>query len=64
MIAVVSCTLWLVFTPAVAMTIFVLLKQKPPMPVLTVVAAGAINSAWLGALCYRKGRSDGRKTKA
>jgi hypothetical protein len=42
MMAVMSCLLWLVFTPAVAMVIFALLKQKAPVPALTVLVAGAV----------------------
>jgi hypothetical protein len=63
MMGVVSCLLWLIFTSVVAMLFFALLKQRAPLPALTVLAAGALISAWLGAQCYWKGWQDGHSAK-
>ena len=63
MMGVVSCVLWLIFTPVATMLLFALLKQRAPLPALTVLAAGGLISAWLGAQFYWKGWQDGHSAK-
>jgi len=53
--------LWLIFTPAIAMTIFVLLKQRQPMSGGVILISGAIVAGYLCGRSFRHGWRKGHQ---